>query len=217
MVKRVLVQSAMLAALASTAVAAATGGPVNLVTNGDFELPGFTAPPDYMYLFSGDSIPGWTVVDTPPWASQPALIARSSGYPTLEGTYTMVLTEGTAIQTTFAAVAGSSYRLSFLASVTNVGTGLNVTAAGHSTSFLMPTGLQTFLFTATATNPAAMLEFKNMSPDDGNFRLYWVDAVSVTPVPEPAAAYSLGAGLLTVFGFLHLRSKARRASRSRLG
>lgn len=177
------------------------GYAAGLVSNGGFEAPGTVTT--YQYLSNGDStsIPGWSVSDDGA-GEKPYLMNknRPGGSYTnrvFEGSFAIALNQGSGITTTFPVTAGTTYTLTFYARKNNT-TGyapLEVTVAGTTTGFAdITTSFQgyAYTFTATTTDPAAVLRFTNPSPTP-DYKTYDLDAVSVvegivTAPPPPQSA-----------------------------
>lgn len=188
----------------------------NLVSNGGFEQPGTLAvTPGYQYLPNNDtSVTAWTAISDG-IGEESYLMNKNrtnNSYLTrvYEGTYGLALNTGNAIQTTLALVAGTTYDLSFWARA-NVATAaaLDVSIGGFTTSVantLTFTNFQ-YQFTASATDPAAVLSFLNPSANGSN-RIWNLDAISIepAPVPLPAAAWSFLTGFM---GLLALGKRKR--------
>ncbi len=183
----------------------------DLLVNGSFEEPGFTVPLYYRYLFNGDtSITGWTVHDdnigeNPYWYD-----FGSSGSPYtngFDGKYAVSLNIGSSIETTASLVAGTTYRLSFWASYGSNDplaefVPLEVMLGGFTQNFEKPLGLQSFVFTASSTDPIALLRFSNNSTGSDH-KIYSLDAVNLTAVPEPSST-------ATILGCIVLLAQQRR-------
>jgi hypothetical protein len=182
----------------------------DLVLNGSFEEPGFGWG-YYRYLIDGDnSIAHWTVHDDgigemPYWYN-----FGSPGSPYtngFDGLYALSLNIGSSIETNTSLVSGTTYRLSFWATQAAndplaVFAPLEVTVGGLTQTFEKPSGLQSFTFTAISTDTNALLRFANNSTGSDH-KIYALDAVSLTAVPEPAAT-------VTIFGVLGLLAMQRR-------
>jgi hypothetical protein len=206
--------SSLFLSLASTSHA-------DLPGNGSFEVPGFTSP-DYRLLSDGDtSITGWTVHndgigEAPYWA---LIGGGDPGAPYIgsDGRYSVYLNAGSSIETTFAAVAGVTYNLSFWSKPDGSRdlseyAPLSVDVAGSSTTFTAPNGTQNFAFTATLTDPNALLKFANSSAP-GDYKIYVLDAASISAVPEPISCVTCGiAGACIAFANLRFR-KSRNGRR----
>lgn len=176
----------------------------NLVTNGGFEQPGtLAAAPGYQYLPNNDtSVIGWTSIsDNVGEESYLMNINRSNGsyIPRVyQDTYGLALNNGNAIQTSVVLTAGTTYDLSFAAKANNTGTApLGLSIGGFTTSFANTTTFSTFQyqFTATATDPAAILKFFNPLATGGN-RIWNLDAVNLQPVPVPATVWTFLTGMM---------------------
>lgn len=198
------------AAIATVAVGVSTAQAQSLLVNGDFELPGFSAPPYYRYMANGDSstMTSWTVIND---GIGEAPYLMHAGYPAYDatgiphGTYAVALNQGSGLRTTFPIVGNTIYELSFWVRPGEAdGPGhftpdpLAVQVAGV-TANIPPTSsgwsYHTLLFTTPSSDPAAVLEFLNPSPV-GDFRGWAIDAVAVTTVvPEPAWGTLAMAGL----------------------
>jgi hypothetical protein len=174
----------------------------NLITNGDFELPQYSAPPYYRYLPAGDNtdLLGWTSIDDG-IGEQPYVI-NTNGYPDniYSGSQSVTLDQGSGISTTFSVSAGTVYLLSFYTrpavhyqSFSSLAP-LHVSVGGYATTFYT-TNQETFTqftyeFIAPVTNTAAALEFYNPS-SVGDFKVYLVDDVIVSVVTNPAPQLQL--------------------------
>lgn len=192
----------------------ATPAKADLLLNGSFEAPGFFTPPYYQYLIDGDtSITGWTLHDdgvgeAPYWYNfgSPGS-PYTNGY---DGIYAVSLNIGSSIETTASLVSGTTYRLSFWASHASSDplaefVPLDVTIGGLTQRFTEPLGLQTFVFTATTTDSSAILKFANNSTGSDH-KIYALDAVNLSVVPEPASTGMLF-GALGVLALQRRRSK----------
>lgn len=193
------------------AIAAPTAQ-ANLVSNGGFEQPGtLAAAPGYQYLPNNDtSVTGWTSIsDNVGEESYLMNKNRSNGSylaRVYQDTYGLALNNGNAIQTSVELTAGNTYDLSFVAKANNTGTApLEVSIGGFTSSFANTTDFTTFQyqFTATATDPTAILKFFNPLATGGN-RIWNLDAVNLQPVPLPAAVWTF------LTGFMGLLALARR-------
>lgn len=187
-----------------------------LVVNGSFESPGFATPPYYRYLSDGDtSITGWTVgndgIGEPPyWMNINGGPNSGGNYPVHDGFYAVAMNQGSSIGTTFPVVDGVMYDLSFWAMASSLlpPDPLRVDVAGVSTFFSDPNGPASgiftqfhFIFTATTTDPAALLMFSNTSPV-GDYKMYALDDVSITAVvPAPSAVLLLATGLVAFLSY----------------
>ena len=191
-------------ALASLLLCLSTPVSANLITNGGFENPGFSTPPFFRYLANGDSttIANWTVMDDG-IGEQPYLM-NIAGYPTSihEGSYALSLNQGSGIVTDFSVIAGLDYKLSFFAKTTSgiVPDPLDVSIAGFASTFTPEAAFTeyNFMFTASSSDSAAILQFMNTSPV-GDFRIWTLDNIQVNQVnsvPAPAAVWLLGSGLI---------------------
>lgn len=192
----------------------------NLLTNGSFELPGFTVGPNFRYLTNGSTIiSGWTATDDgigemPYWTQK----GPSVPYVSYDGIYAVTLNQGASLATTFSTIAGKSYDVSIWAytGMTQYPSGyapLMINAGGSSSSFFpVFSGIQSFSFVAASTNANAVFSIVNNS-SVGDYKAYIVDAASVTlspvssSVPEPGSIALLvglgGAGLSLAFRRRH--------------
>lgn len=185
-------------------VVPATG---QLVTNGDFESPGFTPAPDYyryMHVNFGTQnfLTGWNFAGTVQY--QASFLMRTGvagGYDAYigAGTYGVALEEGALMTTTFTAVAGQQYQFSVLARSTGSlpANAFEVTADGTQATF-SPTATfltYTFNFTAVTTGAATLLlEVDAVGPPS---LVAYIDNVSITAIPEPST-YALGLGVVSL-------------------
>ncbi len=163
----------------------------NLVFNGNLELPGFSVPAYYRYLYNGDSttIQGWTVYDD--GIGEASYLMNRGGYSVYEGNYTLSLNQGSSIRTTFASIANVSYQLSFYASISAHpnATPLKVQVGEHVATFSQ-SGIQIYDFVATSTNSNTLLEFINDGPV-GDFKIHTLDVISIVVIPEPTTMVCL--------------------------
>lgn len=172
----------------------------NLLMNGSFETPGVAG---FRFTTNGAAnvVTGWTAIDDgigePPYYQ---VIGRQP-MSVYSGRFGVALNQGSGIYTGFSAVMGKTYELSFwfrpsTAFPENIlPEPLQVRVAGFQSDH-PPISAWTnarFQFTATASDPAAVLEFLNPSPA-GDYRIYYLDAVSLTEVVPPALAIELSAG-----------------------
>src|SRR5258705_8152083 len=111
----------------------------NLVSNGDFELPGYEntpSTPGNRLLMDGDtSISAWTVTDYG-WVFQP-MWWKTQSVPSFihTGSYAVDLTTRAAISTTFPTVSNTIYEVSFWVIAFGDDTQLEVRVGGFSTNF----------------------------------------------------------------------------------
>jgi hypothetical protein len=179
----------------------------NLVTNGSFELPGFATPPFYQYMAAGDAttIAGW-VLENNGAGEQSYLV--NVGYANdgavEDGNYSLVLSQGSAIQTTFATSSNSTYELSFWMTAANPQTDPNyatpdplvIHVAGYTATFpsssIQPVwGHETFRFVAQSNDTAAVLEMVNASQPTKPFRGYGLDNVVISNLVTGSDTFSL--------------------------
>ena len=171
---------------ASTASAAPI---VNLVRNGSFERPGFTAPLDSRYQANGSTaIQSWTIIDDG-IGEQPFWMHRT-GYPTdvTDSTYALALNQGAGAATTVPLTQGVRYVLSFFDRPASSGGAAGVTAmplritlGTFDTTIAPPKFLLqrvTLSFVAGATNAAATLQLLNTAPA-GDFQSHVVDGIQL--------------------------------------
>lgn len=177
----------------------------NIISNGDFEAPGFTPSPDYYrYLHVVHStenfLTGWNFAGTVQYQAS-FLMKAGNGYEPYigAGTYGVALEEGAIMTTTFLATAGQQYQFSVLARTgdplpTNA---FEVTADGTLATFT-PTATflsYTFNFTAVTTGATTLqLEVDAVGPPS---LVAYIDNVSITAIPEPGT-YALIGGLLAL-------------------
>lgn len=165
----------------------------NLLSNGGFESPGTVTT--YLFLSNNaTSVTGWAAIDDGV-GERPYLMNknRPGGSYTnrvFDGTYAMAINQGSGIKTTFPVTAGVTYTLSFQARKGSTAgyTPLEVSVAGFSTTFANVSGsfqLFSYTFTATATDSAAQLVFKNSSPTP-DYKTYDIDAVVVEEGSGPS-------------------------------
>lgn len=178
----------------------------NLVFNGDLELPGFSIPAYYRYLYNGDSttIQGWTISDD--GIGEASYIMHRTGYSGVyEGNYSLSLNQGSSIRTTFATVANTNYRLSFYTALSSnpMATPMKV-KIGTNVATFSQSGTQTYDFTASTTNASTLLEFINDAPT-GDFKIHLLDSISIVQVPEASSVFFLLLG--STFSLYFLRKK----------
>ena len=195
------------AGIAATLIAA--GAQALAFTNGSFEANPPNSVPGYNELGGGSTaIPGWTtVLSGVEWVDP-----NAGGVPDFgdaeDGRMIVDLANyvytGGGLEQTFDTLAGTTYRVSFSGSTIQDygrdGTGkIDVTAPGYSHTFgvsnLTATLVWTqFVFDFVATGASSTLRFSNSEDPYAHFAM--IDAVSVTAVPLPAAAWLMLSGLL---------------------
>lgn len=193
----------------------AVPAPAQLITNGDFELPGFTPSPDYyryLHVNNGTQnfLTGWNFSGTVQYQAS-FLMRAGNGYEPYigAGTYGVALEEGALMTTTFNATAGQLYQFSILALGSSglPANALEVTADGTFAT-ISPTATfltYTFNFTAVTTGLATLqLEVDATGPPS---LVAFIDNVSITAIPEPST-YALGAGLISLLA-LGVRRRVR--------
>ncbi len=192
-----------LAAAVAALLASVGSHQATTILQDGFETPDISAP-TYKYYGHGDTFSVWTVIDDG-IGERPYLHANPP-YFVVEGTQAMELNQGSGVRTTFNAVAGETYTLSFLLrhSSNIQPLPLEVSAAGQSTTFFYNVDniyeLKTFTFTPTLNDPAAELRLYNPSPV-GDYATWSIDAVKLT-VPEAGSTgllLSLAGSSLLVF------------------
>jgi hypothetical protein len=163
----------------------------NLISNGDFELPGFDSTPsrpgDRLLMDGDTSISAWTVTDYG-WVLPPIWRKTQTVPPFIHtGSYAVTLTAHAAISTTFPTMSNTIYEVSFW--VINQGdeAPLEVRVGGSETIFtplkLVGTNL-TIRFIAERTEPSATLEFINADEPVLSASVFNVDTVSVIARPD---------------------------------
>lgn len=206
----------LVATFAASLAAAGSLARAEAVSNGGFELPGFTitsSSDNYRYLLNGDSstLAGWTVTDD--GIGEAPYVFHSSRYAVQAGEYALALNQGSGVATTVSLVAGQGYQLSAwlegnAAGLNYAPAPLDVSVGGVQTTWSVPYDgapyrLVTFSFTASTTDPTAVLSLFNPS-SVGDFKGYGLDSVSITAVPEPGSAALLLAGIAAL-GFVARR------------
>jgi len=172
----------------------------NLVFNGNFELPGFTIPAYFRYLYDGDSttMQGWTVSND--GIGEASYLMHKDGYGSgvYEGNYTLSLNQGSSIRTTFATEVNQGYLLSFFVSISAnpQATPLKVRIGDIVTTFSQ-SGIQTYNFVATSTNASTILEFINDAPAV-DFKIHTLDVISIVQIPEATSVLSLISGIVVI-------------------
>jgi carbohydrate binding protein with CBM4/9 domain/PEP-CTERM motif-containing protein len=170
----------MLALLVCTSVTAAQA---NLITNGGFE----------------DGLSGWTATEL---GSSIYVIASPNS-----GQYAAVLAnESASLSQTFATTPGEQYLLSFW--LYNSGPPNYLQTLVNGTALSTQTDLSWQPYTASsltfvADSALTTLEFNEGHGWTGNF---YLDDVSVDPVPEPATLFLIGSGITGLMG-VRLRRK----------
>jgi hypothetical protein len=160
----------------------------NLISNGDFELPGSDSTPGGQILRDGDtSISAWTVTDYG-WVFPPRWWITTTFPPSINtGRYAVDLTARAAISTTFPTVSNTIYEVSFWVIAFGDEAQLEVRVGGISTDFttlkFVGTNL-TMRFIAERTEPSATLEFINAAEAFDISPSYVVDTVSVIARPD---------------------------------
>ena len=191
----------------------------NLVSNGSFENPGFThtgSTDNFRYLSDGGdtSITDW-IITRLQTAGEKVYWFHSSRSPTFDGEYALALTDGGKASAFVTVQAGQSYELTFLSyrdlspPVSNFALTVSV---GTFSATLLPSdaidtgisvGNQNWLRYQLVVNPSSSgtipISILNI-PDgittfDGGVA---IDAVSLSPVPEPATWLLLIAGIAAV-------------------
>jgi len=176
----------------------------NLVTNGGFEQPGtLAAAPGYQYLpNTNTSVTGWTSVSDGIGEESYLMNKNRSNNSYVarvyEGTYGLALNTGNAIQTVVGLTAGTTYDLSFMARANVAGAApLQISIDGVTSTLANSITFTPFQyqFTASSTDPAAILKFFNPSASGGN-RIWSLDAINLQPVPVPAAVWTFLTGMI---------------------
>jgi len=201
-----------LATVATTGIAAvlmASGAQALAFTNGSFEANPPNSVPGYNSLpGASTAIPGWTtVLNGVEWVDP-----NAGGVPDFgdakDGRMIVDLANyvytGGGLGQTFDTVAGTTYRVSFWGSTIQDygrdGTGqIDVAAPGYSNTFSVSNPAATlvwtqFFFDFVATGTSSTLQFSNNQDPYAHFAM--IDAVSVSAVPLPAAAWLMLSGLL---------------------
>ncbi len=204
----------LVATFAASLAAAGSPARAEAVSNGGFELPGFTitsSSDNYRYLLNGDSstLAGWTVTDD--GIGEAPYVFHSSRYAVQAGAYALALNQGSGVATTVSLVAGQGYQLSAwlegnVAGLNSAPAPLDVSVGGVQTTWSVPyegAPYRRVTFSFTATDSAAVLSLFNPS-SVGDFKGYGLDSVSITAVPEPGSAALLLAGIAAL-GFVAKR------------
>lgn len=207
--------------LLAFAITAIVGGArAQLIPNGSFETNNLSGGEGYRLLGNGDSttIPGWTVLNNGNGGELPYSMRRdgsaSDPYAIQDGDFAFNLNAGTGLTTTLNVTAGRVYAVSFYAQRYMTATALRVSFGDEDHSITVDRDYSasdpynfvryTTLFTTDTTGTLALTFF---NPSTADYQQYYLDNVSVTAVPESAAA-----GLLLGCGALALIAVRRRSS-----
>src|SRR5688572_6762030 len=159
----------------------------NLLSNGGFELPGLPGNEPTRSLTNGNTLlSGWTIVDD--GVGQPPLyvqLPNSDGI--IEGTYGLILNQGSGIRTTFRAEAGAFYELSLWHRPDDcqqcvTPAPLQVSISGTVYTLPIIPGWSQRRVQFWATNSVNTLEIVNPS-SPADFKQFGLDEVSIMKVP----------------------------------
>ncbi|MFA5863118.1 MAG: hypothetical protein WC975_00370 [Phycisphaerae bacterium] len=226
-VEKIRSASTLIVLFLATMVASNEVMGVNLVSNGSFEDPGFTNSYNFLAIapyqgwyptMSPTQITGWTA--TFDGSGEPSYWTKAPSYTAYDGNYGYVINDGDSMETTFSAVAGTPYTLSFYYAVIWPNpTGLLVNVAGTSKTLFGSDGTPTSVyydnpyshvlwskftvnFTAASTDPSAVLKFTNLQDNQNTYGMV-IDNVQITPEPMTMI-------LMIIGGFLAFRSRVVR-------
>lgn len=185
------------------------------VINGDFEVPltvDASGPPGYFTASNGDntSITGWTVGGREGDVSVDVVSQSGFGFPAYSGDQ-MIDLAGTpgpgSLYQDVVTVPSLAYTLTFAASSNGSSKIMDVYWDGNLLDTFAAPALGTWdikTYTVTASGALTQLRFGSDISNTSNAGPM-VDAVSLTPVPEPASIAALGLGAI---GFIRKRRKA---------
>ncbi len=205
----------------------------NLLSNGDFENPGFTFTPsshwmstnDYRYLTPGENeaLANWIVTDN--GIGQLSFVYHQNRYPVASGNFGLALSEGSSITTTFSTQTSGVLNLSLNMTWANgcncyQPAPLEVLVDGQEVASFTGSGSNfrysdmSHVYSASFAVGAGLHTFSLRNPQMlGDFREYRLDQVILTtaPVAEPETATLMIAGLGLLVA-LTRRRQARRPS-----